>query len=47
MFTFAKVKISINNVNMKLQCKIAKLVVEVEPKDKHNFKKKWKILLED
>ena len=37
---FAKVKLSINNVNRKLQYKMAKLVMEAELKDKHNSKKK-------
>ena len=43
--TFAKVKLSINNVNRKLQCKMFKLVMEAELKDKHNSKKKLKDII--
>ena len=39
---FAKVKLSINNINRKLQYKMAKLVMEAELKDKYNSKKKLK-----
>ena len=42
---FAKVKLSINNVNRKLQYNMAKLVMEKELKDKHNSKKKLKNII--
>ena len=38
MSTFAKIKLSIYNINRNFQRKIAKLVVKVELKHKHNFK---------
>ena len=43
--TFAKVKLSINNVNRKLQYNMAKLVMEEELKDKYNSKKKLKNII--
>ena len=42
ILTFAKVKLSINNVNRKLQYKMVKLVMEAELKDKTQFKEKIK-----
>ena len=38
MSTLAKIKLSIYNINRNFQRKIAKLVVKVELKHKHNFK---------
>lgn len=35
---FAKIKLSIYNINRNFQRKMAKLVVKVELKHKHNFK---------
>ena len=45
ILTFTEVKLSINNVNRKLQYEMVKLVMEAELKDKHNLKKKLKDII--
>ena len=45
ILTFAKVKLSINSANRKLQYKMARLVMEAELKDKHKSKKKLKNII--